>query len=133
MARFDRGLGAETIVENSHEVFVDGEGNARSGVNIAGSQDLFEQYRSGYRCLRCHGVQSEPFPEVCETRDLSPGGTWRCGFTMRSDQLRFLEAEFQGEHRYGPTPLSEMEEQWEQDDWVKPTGRIWVPGMPLDA
>lgn len=126
MARFERGFGPETIVENSNEVFVDGKGVARSGVNIAGSKDLFEQYRSGYRCLRCHHVQEEAFPEVCEMRDTSPGGTWRCGFRIRDDQLRMLEVEYQGEHRYGPTPLSEMEEQWEEDDWKPKTG-IWLP------
>lgn len=126
MARFERGLGADTIVENSHEVFVDGHGVARSGVNIAGSPELIEQYRQGYRCLVCHHVQTEAFPEVCEAADRSPGGTWRCGFRIRDEQVRRLELEHQGEHRYGPSPLDGHEEQWERDDWTPKTG-IWVP------
>lgn len=126
MARIARGLGAETIVEGSNEVYVDPDGTPRQGVMIAGSPELIEEYRSGYRCLRCHGAQSEPFPEVCEVRDIR-GGDWRCGFRIRDNQLRYLEAEFRGSHRYGPTPDHLLEDEREREAWTKRSG-IWVPG-----
>lgn len=126
MARFERGFPAETIFENSREVYIDEQGVPRSGINIAGSAELVEQYRQGYRCLRCHHVQSVAFPEECEARDKTVGGTWKCGFRMRDDQIRFLEAEHQGEHRYGPTPLSAFDDEREREAWVPKTG-IYLP------
>ena len=126
MARFERGM-PEAIVENSREVFFDEEGVPRSGINLALPADRVEEYRQGYRCVKCHGVQSEAFPEVCEAADRSPGGTWKCGFRMRDDQVRILEAQHQGEQYYGPTPLEPYREQWEREDWVKKEGRVWIP------
>ena len=118
-----------TVIDNGNEVYVDKVGTARAGVNIAVQREDYEEWLSGYRCMKCQHIQSEPFPEVCEMRDRT--GDWQCGFRMRDDQKRYL-AEVYQEHRYGPTPLEEFEEQWEQDDWT-PKTQIWVPGMPLDA
>jgi hypothetical protein len=125
MARFERGI-PDAIVENSNEVYIDEEGVPRSGVNLAVSAEVVEQYRQGYRCLKCQHVNSEPFPEVCEARDVSPGGRWRCGFRMREQQMQLFELQFQGEKYYGPTPLDPYREQWEREDWKPKTG-IWLP------
>lgn len=120
----ERGLGADVVVEDSNEVWKDSEGTLRRGVNIATSAEKLEEYRQGYRCLRCHGVQDEPFPEVCKARD-TKGGSWRCGYQMRSDQTRDFGNEHRGEFRFGPSPL---DFDYEQEDW-KPRGgsRIWLP------
>lgn len=123
MSRIERGLGEHVVVEGSHEVYLDGDGTPRQGVTVAVSPEQIEQYRQGYRCIRCHGVQSEPFPEVCEAEDRT--GTWRCGFPMRTHQLARYEAEHRVQ-RYGPTPLDE--EERERERW-KPRGQsgIWLP------
>ncbi len=118
----DPGLGDETIIENHPSVWVV-DGEPRSGVNVVVSEDRWHEFRSGYRCLRCYGVQDEAFPEVCKARDLT--GSWRCGFRMRDDQLRFLENETTTQ-RYGPSP---DDDDYERENF-KPSGdsRIWLPG-----
>lgn len=117
-----RGLGTDTIIEGSNEI-IRVEGELRQGVNVAMSPELFEEYRTGRRCLRCHGVQDEAMPEVCKSRDLT--GSWRCGFRIRDDQLRYLENEHKGEQRYGPSPDDDYD--YERKTWAKKTG-IWLPG-----
>lgn len=126
MSRLEPGLGEGVVVEQSNEVYVV-DGEMRSGVNVAMSAESFEQYRSGYRCLRCHGVQDEAFPEVCKVRDLT--GTWKCGFKIREDQLRYLEAEHRGSQWYGPSPddRDAWGDQDERENFQKRTG-IWLPG-----
>jgi hypothetical protein len=117
----ERGLGAETIIDNSNRVrVIDGEPRIEPEVVI--SREKFEEYREGRRCLRCHGVQDEPFPEVCKVRDLT--GSWRCGFRMKDDQLRYLENEFGGERWYGPSPDHDYDPELE--NWKAATG-IWLP------
>lgn len=125
MSRINPSLG-EVIFEDSNEVYVSG-GQPRRGVNVVVGEDVVEQYRTGYRCLRCHGIQDEPFPEVCKARDLT--GTWRCGFEMRDNQIRFLENEHRGSEWYGPSPdLRDVwDDQDERENFQKRTG-IWVPG-----
>ena len=102
------------IVEDAPERWVI-NGQPRRGVNIAVTDEQFEQYRQGYRCIRCHGVQPEPFPAEC----VEPF----CKFRIKDDQIRFLESEFRGEHRYGPSPV---EVDHEKEDW-KPRSGIWLP------
>lgn len=114
----ERGLGSDVVVEDSNEVWP----GQRRGVNIATSEEKLEEYRLGYRCLRCHGVQGEAFPEVCQVRDLT--GDWRCGYEIRKNQIRDFTNEHRGEHRFGPTPL---DFDYEQENFTKRTG-IWVPG-----
>ena len=123
--RLDPGMGEETIIENSNAVYAV-EGELRVGTNIVGSRDLINQYQQGYRCMQCHGVQDEPFPEVCKYRDRSVGGTWACGYRMRAEQAERFAKEFNGEQWYGPSPDDGGD--YEREFW-KPAGdsRIWVP------
>lgn len=116
----DRGM-PDAVVEGSNEIMVVG-GEPRQGTNVAISKDEFEQYRLGYRCRVCHGVQSVPFPEVCETKDVTGSG-WRCGYRMRDMQLADLERHHRGERRYGP---SEVDADYEQEAW-RPRSGIWLP------
>jgi hypothetical protein len=115
----ERGLGPNVIVDNSNRVRqIDGE--LRVDPQVVISREQFEEYRLGYRCLRCHGVQSKPMPEVCEVRDLT--GTWRCGYRIKDDQLRHLEQETD-EQWYGPSP---DDYDYEQENWMPKSG-IYVP------
>ena len=102
------------IVEQSNEVWAI-NGELHAGVNIALSPEQFEQYREGRRCLRCHALQEEPFPKEC----IEPF----CSFRIRDDQLRYLENEHRGTHRYGP---SDDEYDDEAEIWT-PNGGIRVP------
>jgi hypothetical protein len=101
------------------------DGELRVAPEVISDRETIEQYRQGYRCLACHGVQDEPFPEVCKSRDVK-GGTWACGYRMRDDQARRFEAEYGGEGYWGPTPLDVFEEEREREAWVPKDG-IYLP------
>lgn len=125
----DRGFPKGTIIENSNRVIRDtATGEQYVAAEVISDRETIEQYRQGYRCLQCHGVQSEPFPEVCEAKDVK-GGTWECGYRMRADQAERFEREYGGEGYWGPTPLDVYDDEREREAW-KPAGssRIWVPG-----
>lgn len=52
--------------------------------------DYIEQYRQGYRCLRCHHAQSQPFPEVCEEHpDV-------CNYRIADEQTDYFRRIFEG-------------------------------------
>lgn len=111
----------EMIVEDSPEIHVI-NGRPVRGVNKAVPEEVFEQYRTGYRCLACdHAPQEEPFPEECVES--------YCKYPMKADQLHDLEVLDRGRHRYGPTPLSEVEDMFAADDERSKWERkgIWVP------
>lgn len=112
----DPGMG-EVIVEDAPEVWRI-NGRLVGGANIAVSDEVFDQFRHGYRCLRCYGVQPEAFPDEC----VEPF----CRFPIRADQLRYLEAEHRGEQRYGPSPIDDAAEEVERQTWTPKTG-IWLP------
>lgn len=114
--RIEPGLG-ETIVEGARTGSLV-NGVPRQDVNLVVSEEIFQQYRQGYRCLKCYGVQSQPFPEECEEPF--------CSFGIKENQLRYLEAEFQGEEFYGPTPDDVLDEEREREQWTKRSG-IYVP------
>lgn len=115
------GRGMPNAIVEPVEQVVRVNGRLAVAANIAMSPEQFQEYREGRRCLKCHGKQSEAMPAVCETRDLS--GSWRCGFRIRDDQLRFLEHEFRGEQQYGPTS---DDLDVEREAWSPRTG-IWLP------
>jgi hypothetical protein len=113
------------IVESAPEVY---EVNGREvlGINKVVPAEIFEQYRQGYRCLRCdHAPQEEPLPKHC----IEP----YCRYEMRKYQLQDLEFQDRGSQRYGPTPLDEIDDMYgderEREHWHPKTG-IWVPGAP---
>lgn len=114
---------AGATVRHSNEVFVESDGQKRVGVKITVSPDIFEQYRLGYRCLVCHGIQDEPFPVVCQQvykdrphPEPCMCGHCRCGFRMRAKQMERLTFEFRGEENLWPTR--------EEDDDER---RVWLP------
>ena len=113
----------EMIVEPSTEVHTI-NGREVRGVNKAVPEEVFEQYRQGYRCFACdHAPQPEPFPNAC----VEP----YCRYPMKRDQLRDLEFHDRGSRRYGPTPFDEIDdmfgEERERESFKKRTG-IWLPG-----
>ena len=123
------GFPAGTIIENSNRVVQNTvDGSLTVEAEVIGSEDFVNQYQQGYRCLKCHGVQDEPFPEVCKARDVKGGG-WACGYRMRDRQPTEF-ANTRGEGYWGPTPLSVFDDEREREAW-KPAGssRIWVPGQ----
>jgi hypothetical protein len=53
--------------------------------NLHVSPEQFEQYRTGYRCWKCHAAQTEPFPRECVE--------WYCRYPMRERQTELIERE----------------------------------------
>jgi DNA-directed RNA polymerase subunit RPC12/RpoP len=77
---------------------------------------VVEEITAGYRCLVCHDVVEEAFPEKCPV----------CGFPMKERQLEQLEKTNLGEMQVGPTPLDTLDEEREQEGWKKSNG-ILIP------
>lgn len=125
MSRIPKGLGEETILEPGNQVFVI-DGEPRVSTNVVVSPERFEDYRQGYRCLRCHERQDEPFPKVCKAHFRGADWEWRCGYEMRANQARDFANEAD-EARYGPSPVDDHD--YDRELWA-PSGnsRIWVPG-----
>ena len=120
MTRVDPGLPGATV-RHSNELFVEDDGKIRVGTKITMSPEQFEVYRQGYKCMCCHSVQSEPFPEVCETVWRDTGE--RCGFPMRREQMRRLEYEFQGEETLWP----DFEDDDERARYDLKSKGVWLP------
>ncbi len=79
-------------------------------------RERWEEYRQGYRCIKCHAAQQSAFPEECVE--------WYCRFRMREHQLEVIEFEHRGEME--PWPQPELDER-EREAWT-PRNGIWVPG-----
>ena len=129
MTRIAPGL-AGAVVRHSNEVFVESDGQKRVGVKITVSPEIFEQYRSGYRCIRCHAVQDEPFPEVCQEvykdrphPEPCMCGHCRCGFQMRAKQMERLTFEFQGEENLWP----DRDDDEERARFELEKQGVWLP------
>jgi hypothetical protein len=126
--RIERGFPDGTIIENSKRVVKDtGNGDLLVEPEVIGSEDLINQYQSGYRCLKCHGVVDQPFPEVCPAEDKTRPNGWKCGYRMRDRQAADF-AGTRGEGYWGPTPLSHFDDERERERWTPKSG-IWVPGQ----
>lgn len=106
----------EAVVRTTDELYAI-NGRLARGVNITVTPEIFEQYRTGYRCLACHHFpQREAFPaECCEPY---------CRFGMRREQLELLAFEDRGEIDLWPTRAGEAIDV--HDD------SIWLPGQPHD-
>ena len=52
MTRIHPGLPGVTV-RPSNELFTDEEGNLHLGIHLTVTAEIFEQYRTGYRCLAC--------------------------------------------------------------------------------
>ena len=103
MARLNPGLPG-AVVRPSREVYGD-----RLGVHLTVDKEVFEQFRTGYRCLKCYAAQDEPFPEKCIE--------WYCGFRMRDLQGDLIHQEYKGE-----------EELWPDREPAENPGGLWLPG-----
>lgn len=118
MTRMHPGLPG-AVVRPSDEIYPE-DGQLRVGVHITVPPEIFEQYRTGYRCILCHTVQDEPFPVVCKEVYKDGGG---CGFPMRDKQADRIGFEFRGETELWP----DREEDVEREAFES---RIWLPGNP---
>jgi len=87
--------------------------------------ELFEQYRTGWRCPNCHTVQDEAFPKVCKTVWKDTGE--RCGFQIKDRINEWLEFNFRGEETLWPDHTHADEDEDERKYFQKRTG-IWLPG-----
>ena len=119
MTRIDPGLNG-AVVRPGDEAHLTEEGWVRP-MKMTLSPEMFEQYRTGYRCPRCHSVQSTAFPEECETVWRDTGE--KCGFRIKDEILAWLDFEFRGEETLWP----ERAEDEERKDWHERNG-IWLPG-----
>jgi hypothetical protein len=95
----------DSVVRPSNEIYRDADGDLRAGVHITVSPEIFEQYRTGYRCIVCHTVQDEPFPTVCKEVYKDGGG---CGFPIRDKQMDRIGFEFRGEVDLWPTRADDL-------------------------
>lgn len=125
MSRVSDGI-PDVVFRNSNEVYGDGT----VALLATMSPERFEEYRAGYRCMRCHAAQDEAFPEVCKERyrDVPHPSDCRCGvcgcgFPMRAEQLRRIEHEHKGEETLWP----DRSPDWEYEEWHARRG-IWLPG-----
>ena len=97
----------------------------RDGRLVRGNRKIYDGFtfwlvREGRVCILCDQIQAEPMPERCEFR----AGEWRCPMRIRDDQLRVLEANFEGfEDMTPPDP----DEDREPAGWVKTGSGIAVP------
>lgn len=114
MARLHPGL-PNVRVTTSREVYMTREGPVHA-VQMDMPRERFEEYRQGYRCMRCHAAQESAFPERCLE--------WYCRFPIAEQQLRLIEFEHRGEKE--PWPTAELDR--EQEDWT-PRNGVWVPGQ----
>lgn len=91
--------------------------------NIIIDEDSIEQMRVGYKCIRCHEPQSEPFPVRCEST-LPDGVTRWCNFPIREKQPAEFAAMYKGEVHVGSrvSLADEVERMTEMDEYEARTG-----------
>lgn len=114
MSRVPAGL-PNVRVTASNEIYMTSGGPVRA-VQIDMTRERFEEYRQGYRCMKCHAAQESAFPERCLE--------WYCRFPIAEHQLGLIEFEHRGEKEPWPTAAIDRE----QEDW-QPRSGIWVPGQ----
>jgi hypothetical protein len=115
MSRLHPGL-PNVRVTTSAEVYMTSEGPMH-GIQIDMPRERFEEYRQGYRCMKCHAAQESAFPERCLE--------WYCRFPIAEHQLRLIEFEHRGEKETWSTG---EDDDREREGWT-PRASIWVPGQ----
>lgn len=108
------------VVQTSNELYRIGDRLVR-GVTMTIGPEVFEQYRTGYRCLKCHHFpQPEPFPnECCEPY---------CRFQMKREQLALLEFQDRGESDLVPDPA--QADYHERRKRLLENDDLWLPELP---
>jgi hypothetical protein len=129
MTRIEPGM-PEAVIRTSREVVtVAGEEHQAVELHLPDPERL-EEYRQGYRCLQCHGVQTRPFPDRCTQRWVDAGHpddclcpACGCHYEIARLQTDRLSHEFAGEKDLWPT-------RTDDDDRLtwRPRNGIWVPG-----
>ena len=81
-------------------------------------EDVFEQFRLGYRCLKClepfGGEFAQPaMPARCDV----------CGYEVKKRQLAELEFHDIGARHTGPTPLEVIDAAYEEGERMRKDGR----------
>ena len=109
MADRDHGM-PDAVVQAAGELRpINGE--LRLGLNINVTDEVFEQYRLGYRCLACHHFpQPRPFPDNC-VEDY-------CRFEMKRRQLELLAFEHRGD--------ADLNEERRRRQQIEDQG-LWLP------
>ena len=102
MTRIEPGM-PHAVIRTSKDLYVR-DGELVLGWDLTTTPEIIEQFRQGYRCVKCYAVQSVAFPEVCEEVYKDGGG---CGYPMRAEQMWFLEREYRGEEPLWPNRQSE--------------------------
>lgn len=104
MSRIDPGM-PNAVLRQSREVYGD-----RLGVHLTVDPETFEQFRTGYRCLKCYAAQDSAFPERCIE--------WYCRFPIREKQADLIHFEYRGEEELWP----------DREPMDNPSG-MWLPGQ----
>lgn len=106
------------IVQPGNEVVVDRDGRANVMPHVSVTEEHYEQYRQGYRCLTCHHFpQPEPFPKNCAEP--------YCRYAMRDRQAEDFARQFKG--HYDPWPTRRAEPDEAPAGWAKTDSNIVVP------
>lgn len=103
MSRISPGMPNATVT-SAREVYGD-----RLGLKVTVDPETFEQFRTGYRCLKCYAAQEHAWPEEC----VEP----YCRFPIREKQADLIEFEFRGEETLWP----------DREPMDNPSG-MWLPG-----
>lgn len=131
MTRIDPGLPVKAVGA-SNRAFVSG-GRLMVETEVEVDPEVWEQYRQGYRCIRCHAVQEEPFPERCIEHSYGI-----CSFPIRDRQLEVIEKTYADNTHPGDEELDSERALWEanaeegQGLWTPdpdaiPPNEIWLP------
>jgi hypothetical protein len=120
----------EVVIRLGHELHgTDEHGREIQGYDLhLPDPSRLEEFRQGYRCIACLGVQSVPFPAVCEqVWRASPGfPESRCGFEIRDRQMEVFNFKFEGYEDLWPNRKG-LDDEREREQW-EPRNGIWLPG-----
>jgi hypothetical protein len=128
MTRIHPGLPVKAVGSGNRYTVNDDRRMVETVVEVG--PEVWEQYRTGYRCVRCHAVQEEPFPERCIESQYGI-----CHFPIRERQLEELEWSFVGDVTHPGDPevdwekwdAEEGQQIWTPSPEAPPPDQIWLP------
>lgn len=119
----------DVLIEHGNEVYQRADGERTVAPHVIADEETWGQLVSGYRCMRCFQIQSQPFPERCEFTVEFEGSTWRCPMRIRDEQLPALNRSFRSEADFSPPdPYQSLDD--ERDYWKPHPLGIVVPNHP---